>query len=321
LVMIDIRGAAERLRAADDIWILIHMSPDGDALGCAFALWDALSAMGKRVAVLSPDPLAAMYGFLYPEGYEPERFEPRFILSVDLASPGLMGRYEELAPRVDLCIDHHPTNTGYARETCLAPTAAAAGETVLDVLVAMDAPISRYCADALYLAISSDTGGFRYASTTAETHRKAARLMEMGAGSAEVDRLLFESKPRALVAVEGHLMTHMGYYYDGLCAVIRLPRNLLSEYDLDDSDTDGISALPRKVQGVEAGVTLREREEGGCRVSLRTTHISACEICAQFGGGGHRLAAGCTIQGTLDEAEAAVVEAVGAVLEREGLLV
>lgn len=320
MVTIDIGAAAERLKAADNIRILVHMSPDGDCLGCAFALREALLAMGKHVDIMSPDPLPGMYAMLYPNGYEPEGFEPGFLLAVDTASPGLMGRFEDMAPQVDLCIDHHPTNTGYAKETCLVPHAAAAGEVVLDVLEAMDAPISRACVDALYLAISSDTGGFRYASTTAETHRKAARLMDMGADSAGVDRMLFESKSRALVAVEGRLMSDIGYYHDGLCAVIRMPRALLAEHGLDDSDTDGISALPRKVAGVEVGVTLRERDGGACRVSVRTTHINASDICKTFGGGGHKLAAGCTICGSMQEAEAAVVAAVGDALKREGLL-
>lgn len=312
--------AAKLLKDARDVWVLVHQNPDGDALGSAFALRQALMERGVRAEVISPDPLPPQYAFLYPEGYTATEFEPGFIVAVDLASPALMGRYRHLAPRVNLCIDHHPSNTMFAAATCLDTEAAAAGEVVLRVLEAMGQPISPFVADALYLAIASDSGGFRYASTGAATLKAAARLIELGARNAYINHQLFENKPRELVAVEGRLMTELRYFCGGLCAVMRLPRQLLLENGLTDADADGLSSIPRNVAGVEAGIILRERpDEGICRVSLRTTRISAADICAGFGGGGHHMAAGCSVKGSLDEVEARLISAVEQALRDEGL--
>jgi phosphoesterase RecJ-like protein len=318
---ISVEETAAWLKEAQDVWILVHQNPDGDALGSAFGLRQALIEMGRRAAVISPDPLPPQYDFLYPEGYTPEPFEPQTIVAVDLASPSLMGRYRDLAPRVDLCIDHHASNTGYAATTCLETEAAAAGEVVMRIIEAMGHPISPYVADALYLAIASDSGGFRYANTRPETLKLAARLMDLGARHTYINHRLFESKPRGLVAVEGRLMTEMRFFCNGLCAVVRLPRSLLDTHGLTDADADGLSAIPRNVEGVEVGITLRERpNEGVCRVSVRTSRISAGDLCARFGGGGHRLAAGCTVKGSLEEVEARLVAAVDEALRAEGLL-
>lgn len=316
---IDRQTAAERLKAANDVLILTHQNPDGDTLGCAFALCAALKDIGKRAAVKCPGPLPEKYSFIYPQD-EDEEFEPEFIVAVDLASPGLMGKFEYLAPKVDLSIDHHPTNTGFARETCLDAEAGAAGEIVYDIITLMGADISGVIADALYLAVNSDTGCFRYSSTRAQSLKIAASLMERGARTKLINNILYESKPREMVSLEGKVLSDISFYHDGLCALIRLPLETLNERGISPDDVDGLSSIPRRIKGVEVGITLREREDGACRISLRTKSVDASVICAKFGGGGHKMASGCTIVKPLAEAEADIISAVGDALKEAGLI-
>ena len=159
------RAAAARMLAAQDkIMIITHVSPDGDTLGSGFALYHALSAMNKRVCVVNSDRITPKYCFLSgAKSVLRPQFEPQFIVAVDVGSVNLIGKeLEEYVDRIDLCIDHHPSNSRYAKYNLIDAHAAAAGEIMLDVITAMHAPMSREIADALYTAISTDTACFRH---------------------------------------------------------------------------------------------------------------------------------------------------------------
>lgn len=170
---IDSKTAAARLLEMDDITLLCHRDPDGDTYGSASALFDALSAMGKQVNIHCPDPFPANLAYLHREM---PRFETKHFVAIDMAASSMLGDPKETRPAVELNIDHHPTNPLFAKETFLC-SYAAAGEAVYEVIREMGAPVSPFCATALFTALSSDTGGFRYANTTTQTLRYAADLM------------------------------------------------------------------------------------------------------------------------------------------------
>ncbi len=303
---VDARRCAELFLQQDDIRLLCHRDPDGDTFGSAMALYDALTLLGKRVYVECRSPFPASLMFL---AREMTAFEPKFTAAIDVAAPSMIGDPPESRPVVDLCIDHHPTNPLYAKETFL-PDYAAAGEAVYEVLCEMGVSITPYMATALFVAISSDTGGFRYSNTTPRTLRIAADLMDKGADFNRIRVALFESKSRGQVQVEAAALSAVRYYAGGRIAVIAVTLDLLEKTGADESELEGIAAKPLAIEGVDIGITLKERDDGSIRVSMRSTDkANVSEICHRFEGGGHIRAAGCRIWDSLANTEQKLIAA------------
>jgi len=205
----------------------------------------------------------------------------------------------------------------YAAETFLVDYAAT-GEAVFEILRRMGAPITPFIATALFTALSSDTGGFRFANTTAQTHRYAADLMELGADVEQVRIRLFESHSRGRVKLESDAMANMRYYRGGEIAVISISLAAFAETGIHESEIEGLAAEPLKIDGVHIGITLKERDNGSIRISMRSDsdRYNVAEICARFSGGGHVRAAGCRIWDTLENAEKQLISACEQALDR-----
>lgn len=318
---ITLKEAAQRLLAADDILILSHQSPDGDTLGCASALLRGLQSLGKKVRFLCSDPVPKKFAYLFA-GTEQQEFSTKFVVSVDIADRQLFGKaLAEYVERVDLCLDHHGTNGDFAKERYVDAKAAAACEIVFQVLKEMQVAISREMADCLFTGLSTDTGCFRYGNVTPRTHRIAAELIELGAHAADINREMFDTKSRTRVAVEKYALQSMTFHFDGKCAVLFIPLSMVQELSAEEGDLDGIAAMPRQVEGVLAGVTVREKPDGTLKVSLRTNQpLNAADICGVFGGGGHAAAAGCAFTGkSFEEVKTLLLEEIGSQIERCGL--
>lgn len=302
--------AAELLRGWDDIVILAHQKPDGDTLGSCFALLYALEALGKTARVECADGYPARYHILYGN-YAPKPFTPRFVVACDVASAELLGPLAEKYPSVDLCIDHHKSNTLYAAHTLLDAAAAATAQAVYHVIAQWGLPPDARVATALYTGISTDTGCFRFANVTPETHLIAAELIKHGADHRAINKQMFDNKSRGRVAVEKFMYDTLEFYQDGRVALICLPADILERYGVTEEDLDGISAFPRRIEGVLCGITLREKQDGAMRVSLRCEPpLDASRICARFGGGGHTGAAGCTMAGPPEQARGLLLQAI-----------
>ena len=313
--MADMKRAADLLQSWDRILILSHRSPDGDTLGCASALSRALLALGKSVQFRCADPVPKNMAYLFA-GIEYSDFEPERIVTVDVADKALLGALEPLGERVDLAIDHHGTHRPFAREIWVDDTAGAACQMIYKLVQVMGVEITPEIADCLYTGISTDTGCFRYSNASPETHRIAASLLECGARAAEINRAMFETKSRAAVELLKHVYGDMEFYHDGRCAVLCLTRALLEETGAGESELTGVSSFVRQVEGVLIGLTLQERGENEYKVSMRSNApASAQAVCARFGGGGHKFAAGCTIHAPLEEAKAQIVAACGEALK------
>ena len=308
---VDARRCAELFLQQDDIRILCHRDPDGDTFGSAMALYEALIGLGKRVYVECRSPFPPNLLFLLREM---TAFEPKFTVAVDVAALSMIGDPPESRPAVDLCIDHHPTNPLYAKETFLTHYAAA-GEAIYEVLCEMGVAITPYIATALFVAISSDTGGFRYSNTTPKTLRIAAELMDAGADFNRIRVALFESKSRGQVQVESAALSAARYYANGRIAVISVTLDMLDRANADESELEGIAAKPLTILGVDIGVTLKERDDGSVRVSMRSTDkADVSQVCRRFEGGGHVRAAGCRVWDNLENAERTLVTACEAAL-------
>ena len=187
------------------------------------------------------------------------------------------------------------------------PQTAACGEIVLRVLQAMGVPLTKRIAEALYVAISTDTGCFRYSNTTAETLRAAAVCKDAGADTFAINRVMFLTRRLARLKLDAYLTQTTEFYAGGIVAVSAIPSDLIASLGLTEDDIDDISGFGRDIEGVEIGVMIRQAPEGG-KLSVRTSPAyNAAEYCAQLGGGGHAAAAGATVPGGIAEAKEAIL--------------
>ena len=314
--MMMLESAAKTLLSKDKILILTHRSPDGDTIGSGYALAMALRKLGKNVKVDCTDPFPEKYSY-FIDKLEKLEFDEEFVVSVDIADTKLLGeKLSDYADKIDLCIDHHGSNTKYAKEYYVEASAAAAAQVIAKLIRLMNVEFDKDIANAIYPGITTDTGCFRYTNVTAETHRIAADMIDCGAESGMINRLMFETKSRSRLEIERRVMDSIQFYLDGRCAIAYATIDMMKESGAVDNDMEGVSSLPRQIEGVMAGITLREKNNGKFKVSVRTTdELDASAICANFGGGGHKAAAGCMITGTLNEAIEQIIEVVRQALE------
>ncbi len=307
-MVIDLIAAVEYLKSNDNYLILTHAHPDGDTLGCGFALCEALTALGKRAIVRCGDDVPSKYGYMGKT--QTEDIELENIIAVDVADEKLLGKAfeERFGGRIRLCIDHHGSNRLYAEKTLLDPSAAAACEIILELIRALDVKVTKTIADCIFTGLSTDTGCFRYSNVTPRTMRMAADMIDSGAEHSKINTIMFETKTKTYVALERLALESMQMYLDGRCAYITITQDMFRESGSDESEVDAIAAIPRQIEGVEVGVTMREKTDGTFKVSMRShegADVSA--ICAMMGGGGHPRAAGCTVEGDADNARELVL--------------
>lgn len=303
------RGAAGYLEALDNVLLLTHVRPDGDAIGSAAALCRALRDCGQTAYLLPNPEITATYAPYAAPYWAPEGWQAEHIVSVDIADASLLPENaQSYRDRIELAIDHHPSQTFFARNTCLEADSAACGEIVYEIIQHLTA-LTADIALPLYVAVSTDCGGFQYGNTTARTHRIAAALMDV-VDVAAVNKALFRTKSRVRLAMESRMVADMKLFDHQRVVVMEIPLSLRQEMQATDADIEELSALPALVEGTDCGVTLRELRPGTVKVSVRTgPRVDACALCRILGGGGHHAASGATVEGTLDEARMAVLAA------------
>ena len=282
---------AELLHNADNILILMHKSPDGDAIGCSYALAHALRKAGKKVMPVCSDDIPKKYGYI-TNTLDMQNFEPEYIVTVDLADTQLFGdKLIQYKDKVNLCIDHHPSNTGYAEYGIVDANAGACAQIIKKVINALNIPIDKNIANAIFTGISTDTGCFKYSNASAESYKMASEMIEYGADGFFINKLMFDTKSRQRLEIERLALNSLTYHYDGKIAVIFITKEVV------------------------IGITIREKDNGNFRVSMRSAgdkDVSA--VCAKFGGGGHKAAAGCTVTGTAEKVKEKVILAAGTAL-------
>lgn len=292
----DLKKVANLILQQNNFDILTHNYPDGDCIGSAFALAHALKQIGKNARVITTDR-QKKFEFIF-SGYEEPDFESGYIVSVDVADEKLLGvNRKKYEGKIDLCIDHHKSNRVEAPYKYVDANAAAAGEIIYELLPLLGAKYNKEIADCLYTAISTDTGCFRYTNTTSRTMRIAADLIDLGCDNEYINKVMFETKSKARVELEKKILENMIFCADDKCAIIYTTKEMTD--GLSDDETEGIASIPRQIEGVKMGITVREKEND-YKISVRTNdNVDACEFCHQFGGGGHAAASGCTLKGDL----------------------
>lgn len=307
--------ASKLLLNNDKFHILTHRYPDGDTLGCAYALCYGLRSLGKKANVIVNGKLPSKFTYL-AENYEEQDFSCEYVVSVDVAAPSLLGDLQsEYEDKIDLCLDHHGSNSMVAKNIFVDANCAAACEIIHVLIKAMKIKITPDIANCIYTGISTDTGCFCYTNTTAQTHRIAAELFECGCDFNKINRINFETKTRAKIKMERMVYDTMEFYCGGKCAIIYTTLAMQKALDAGDDEMEGLASIPRQIEGVKIGITMREKEDGTFKVSVRTNDgINASDFCARFGGGGHVAASGCSIKGDLKTVKYMLIKAAEEVL-------
>lgn len=313
------KALIEALKQAKNAAILPHVSADGDAIASSLALGAFLDRFGVPYTIYVEEPVREDLAFLGG------RFAgvPAEIPSVHTAIAVDCGDIFRLADRtpvfenaaVKLVIDHHVTNEGFGDICLVDPGASATAEIIAKLFMEADVPFGD-AATLLYTGIVTDTGGFRFSNTSAETHRIAAALLEAGAEGARVCHEVFEQNSLPKMRLEAAVLHDMLLTHDGRTAVGLVSEGLLAEAGAADEDTSHLSGVLRGLRGVETGVLLKECG-GQIKISMRTNQfLDAAAVCKTFGGGGHARAAGATVDGSLDEWKEKITEIIGEAYER-----
>lgn len=301
--MIDYKQAADLLRTWDNILILTHKRPDGDTIGSAAGLCQVLRELGKTAFLLESQDATHLFDDYLKDCTAPEGFDPAYVVSTDIADEGLFPpNAQRYKGKVDLSIDHHPSNTGFAKANCVEADKAACGEIVYKIaqeLGVMNAAVAKL----LYVAVSTDTGCFSYGNTSTHTHRVAAELMDQGIDTAGLNKKHFRTKSLKRLRLESAIMQSMELYQGDTIAVAPVSLEMMAAIGATEDDAEDIAAFVGQVEGVRHAITIRELRPGECKVSLRTDprYLNATETCALLGGGGHMAASGCTVRGTVRE--------------------
>lgn len=313
----DFEVLKEYLETHDNYLILTHKSPDGDTLGAGFGLCGYLRDAGKKANVLNSESFPLRYKFLY-EGYYVQEFEPQSVIAVDIADTQLLGSHlaafaEEGA--IDVCIDHHISNKFYAGQSYVDGSASATCLILYQFFKYIGYEMSNQVAKCLYTGISTDTGCFKYENTTPQAHLAAAELMGYDIEFASINRKMFDVKSKGRLIAEKKAIEEMEYFFDDRCAIIVLTTEMMNSCGVEQAEFEGMASIPLSTEGVEIGITIKQRHADVFKLSVRTTEeIDASAFCKRFNGGGHIRAAGCEIQGTLEQVKAKVLNEVREVL-------
>ncbi|MCI6183927.1 MAG: DHH family phosphoesterase [Clostridiales bacterium] len=308
----NIRECAAWLDAHDNILLLTHVRPDGDTLGGAAALCSALSRMGKNAALYNNPDITPKY-MKYVKDYIADGFEYDCTVAVDVAEAHMLPA--GFTGEVDACIDHHPSNSHYAKELLLDGSKASCGEIVLEVIKELCGGLTAQEASLLYMAVSTDCGCFRYANVTSETFAAASELLSCGAEVQKLNFDLFRQVSRARMTLEGSILSGLKYFFDGKVVAATVTRKMMQDAGAIENDCDDIAGIPGKVEGCIVSLVIREMGDNKCKVSVRSHEVfDSSALCARFGGGGHKMASGCTITASPAETLDMLVSAIGEVL-------
>jgi len=303
------------IKNCNNIAILPHIQADGDAWGSCIALGIALKRLGKDIKIISEETIPKIYGFLPLEdiviyqGTNNHSFD--MVIALDTGDIGRIGNRIEVFNSTDntVNIDHHGTNTGFARYNYIDVNAAATGEIIYELINLLNVEIDTDIATCLYVAIATDTGCFKFNNTTSKTHEIVSDMVKNGVKIAEVAQKVFDSTTKERVMLMGYAINTLELFEEGRLAFICITNEMLRAANAGDEDCDGIVNIGRNIEGVESSVVIREKSQGEYKINLRSkSYIDVGQVAFKFGGGGHKMAAGCTIKGDLDSVKKSVYE-------------
>ena len=314
------RDVAAALTAAQHVVLTTHVNADGDGVGSEIGLWYLLRARGVSVTIANPTRIPERFGFLVPEGADASTHAVREIERADIVASldiGDISRLGGLATVINerqppfVCIDHHVGPVKLPPGPCLiAPEATATAELVFDLANVVEWPLTPEVAQALYVGLLTDTGGFRFSNTTARALRVAAALLEKGVEPESIYAAVYASAPEGRVRLLAEVLQTLVVEQEFGLAWVSVPADALRRHEATADDLDGIVEFPRSIAGVKMALLFRHIGSGRIKVSFRSMgEVDVAALATQFGGGGHHRAAGASLAGTMAEVEDKVLSA------------
>lgn len=316
--------AVSAISESQSVLLLAHVTPDADALGSALGLGLALQSAGKSVQVTVGEP-----GFKTPSslsflpGIElvraPEDLDPvDLVISCDVSSDARLGSAKLIleGAAVSIAIDHHPSFTGFGTIHLVDPKAAATAEIILELIDRLELTVTKEIAGAIYSGLTTDTGSFKYQSTTSHTLRTAARLLDTGIDGAKLSRLLFDDEPLAALVMMGEAVSRAHLIQDAAngLGLVYTSVSLEQRPGLDELAVERVIEALRKTSEAEVAAVLKQADDGHWKVSLRSkTMVNVGSLANQLGGGGHKYASGYSSTGDLDQTVSELIESLNAV--------
>lgn len=304
----------EKILNSDNIYIASHVHPDGDNIGSILAMGLAIKKLGKKVRILKSDTIPSDYTFLphvdLITDYDTVENIDLFI-ALDCSDIDRLGSNKELLEKSSFVIniDHHVTNTNFGDINLVDSTASATGEIVFSLINRMDIDIDKDIASCLYTAISTDTGSFKYESVTDRTHEIIAKLLRTGMDKDFINIKLYHSRSMERTNLFIKSFSTLTTYKDEKIAVVKVTQDMLNTTNTLMEDTEGIISFIRDIDSVEVACLLKEFDKKETKVSLRSkSFIDVSKISGEFDGGGHKRAAGCTINEDISMSEKLIVE-------------
>lgn len=306
--------AIDLIKNSKNIGIASHVSPDGDNIGSILALGNALEKINKKIFILKTDDIPK--DFLFLPGiskiidYE-DNMEIDLFITLDTSDEDRLGKNRILLDKIEnvVNIDHHISNTNFGDINIVNSNAAATGELVYELIKKIGIIIDKDIASCIYTSISSDTGSFMYDNTTSETHEIAAELIKTGIDKSNININLYQSRSIEKTKLFIKILETLKFHYDNQVGIIKVTQEMLNNSNAKMEDTEGIISFIREISSIEVAILLKEIEEEEIKVSMRSKrYADVAEICANFNGGGHIRAAGCTINEPIATAEHLVLE-------------
>ena len=308
-----VKECADALCKAENVAVMIHVRPDGDAVGSAAALCNILKQLGKDAKILSSDKIPDRLQFIldYTETELTDNADGRTAIAIDVASPAQLGTLWDGERAPVLMIDHHAVGEQFANGYII-PEASSAAEVLFDVALTLQdegkIKLTKKLSYALYCAMSSDTGCFSYSNTGPKTHRYAAMLLEGGVDAADINHRLFNSKTKEQITAEGFVASRLESASGGKISYATVTIADRERLGLLEEHFDTAIDVVRSRQGTKIAFVIKEIDKGKFKVSLRSTELDVASVAAKFGGGGHLRAAGCTVfADTADEVKTIIL--------------
>lgn len=292
------------------ITICSHINPDGDAIGSSIGLYLALKDLGKEVYLIKNDDFPTNLTFMMDEFFGEEDIYLDRAIKSDLFIVTDVASKERIGSGIDffnlssdaLCIDHHKTNSGFCKNNIIEPHMSSTCELIAGLLIDGGYKISNDTASFLYLGISTDTNRFLYESSSADTLRVAATLLERGAAKTLIHNQLYEREDPNYISLQAEVISKAKIFNSNKFILARITNEQLDRYNLDFDHIEGLVSILKSLDGIELSCLVKEDKEDSQKVSFRSkSQIDVSELALEYGGGGHKRAAGCTIKGNNDE--------------------
>lgn len=298
---------SKTLTEVKTVVLISHLAPDGDTLGSVLALKELCNQLDniKTVDTILYGDIPAIYSFLHGSDKVLKHNDSRLqnvydlAIAVDIASPDRLGGSDRpfYTARKNALIDHHETNPHYAKINIVNASAAATGELIYDLAIEMGLTITPEIATNIYTAILTDTGGFKFANTSARALEICSILIKKGADPHYIYRMCYDNRPLKMLQLHSHCILNVNMAEDNRVAYSVVTRDLLNQFNTSDQHTDGIVEFLRQIDTAEIAILFKETMDGNIKVSFRSKKYNVCQLAEQFKGGGHKLAAGCTVKG------------------------